>query len=90
MNAVEISGVCDMIVADKEALVPFSPHTATIMSIVLPGEQIPAKHVNLKLGPGISQMANAIVSTKAGTLNHSANKARWWVESNSRRVRPLF
>ncbi|KAL0580653.1 exosome non-catalytic core subunit rrp40 [Marasmius crinis-equi] len=66
------------------------------MSIVLPGEQVPAQHVNLKLGPGLSQTSNAsisskspsIVSTRAGTLNHSANKSRWWIESNSRRYVP--
>ncbi|KAK7056902.1 exosome non-catalytic core subunit rrp40 [Paramarasmius palmivorus] len=65
------------------------------MSVVLPGEQVPAQHVNLKLGPGLLQTSNAstsktnptIISTRAGTLNHSANRSRWWVESNSRRVR---
>ncbi|KAJ8080477.1 exosome non-catalytic core subunit rrp40 [Marasmius tenuissimus] len=66
------------------------------MSIVLPGEQVPAQHVNLKLGPGLSQANSAstssktpaIVSTRAGTLNQSANKSRWWIESNSRRYVP--
>ncbi|KAK1226303.1 exosome non-catalytic core subunit rrp40 [Marasmius sp. AFHP31] len=66
------------------------------MSIVLPGEQVPAQHVNLKLGPGLAQANNAstssktpaIVSTRAGTLNQSANKSRWWIESNSRRYVP--
>ncbi|KIK57246.1 hypothetical protein GYMLUDRAFT_75747 [Collybiopsis luxurians FD-317 M1] len=68
------------------------------MSIVLPGENVPAQHVNLKLGPGLLQSSNAsssthrasssIISTRAGTLNHSANGSRWWVESNSRRYVP--
>ncbi|KAG7088328.1 hypothetical protein E1B28_012337 [Marasmius oreades] len=65
------------------------------MSIVLPGEKIPAQHVNLKLGPGLSQTSDAstanspsIVSTRAGTVNHSSNKSRWWIESNSRRYIP--
>ncbi|KAF9267339.1 exosome complex exonuclease RRP40 [Marasmius fiardii PR-910] len=64
------------------------------MSIVLPGENIPAQHVNLKLGPGLSQISSvltsnpSIVSTRTGTLNHSANKSRWWIESNSKRYVP--
>lgn len=60
-------------------------------TIVLPGEHIPAQHVNLKLGPGLLQLGGSgepsIISTKAGTLNHSANRSKWWVENNSRRVR---
>jgi hypothetical protein len=61
------------------------------MSIVLPGELVPAQHVNLKLGPGLLQISNPkgsqpIISTRAGCLNHSANGSKWWVESNSRRV----
>ncbi|KAH7885318.1 exosome complex exonuclease RRP40 [Phlebopus sp. FC_14] len=68
-------------------------------SIVLPGEYVPARHVNLKLGPGLLQVSappdsakgsnsQPIVSTRAGGLNHSANKSKWWVESNSRRYVP--
>ena len=61
---------------------------------VLPGETVPAQHVNLKLGPGLLQITGdlsksnntSIVSTKAGIVNHSANNAKWWVENNSRRV----
>lgn len=61
------------------------------MSIVLPGETVPAQHVNLKLGPGLQQLSNAegsmsIVSTRAGELQHSTNGSKWWVESNARRV----
>jgi exosome complex component RRP40 len=61
------------------------------MSTALPGEHVPAQHVNLKLGPGLLQLTNpsgpsSIVTTRAGQLNHSANGARWWVESNSKRV----
>jgi len=59
-------------------------------SIILPGEPVSAQHVNLKLGPGLLQSTSSIISTKAGTLNHSANNSRWWVENNSRRVRYLF
>ena len=69
----------------------FSHHT---MAAVLPGEQVPAQHVNLKLGPGLRQEEGSgkIVATKAGTVHHSPNNARWWVDANSRRVgamRPL-
>jgi len=66
------------------------------MSFVLPGEHVPAQHVNLKLGPGLLQLSNGaqqqaksapVISTRSGILNHSANKSKWWVEGNSRRVR---
>jgi exosome complex component RRP40 len=62
------------------------------MTYVLPGEFVPAKHVNLKLGPGLIQVSSvghqaAVVSTKAGELKHSANNKQWWIEGNSRRVR---
>ncbi|KAA1469892.1 exosome complex exonuclease RRP40 [Dentipellis sp. KUC8613] len=62
-------------------------------TFTLPGEHIPAQHVNLKLGPGIQQTSTSngvdvVVSTRAGTLQHSANGSRWWVESNSRRYVP--
>lgn len=64
------------------------------MSIVLPGEHIPAQHVNLKLGPGLFHDSSVgqegyIISTRSGDLKHSANKSRWWIESNSRRVRSI-
>ncbi|KAJ7600774.1 exosome complex exonuclease RRP40 [Mycena floridula] len=58
------------------------------MSIVLPGENIPAQHVNLKLGPGLIQASDKIVSTRAGILNHNPNGSKWWIESNSRRYVP--
>ncbi|KAF9060726.1 exosome complex exonuclease RRP40 [Rhodocollybia butyracea] len=66
------------------------------MSTVLPGERVPAQHVNLKLGPGLLQVNNAsgarttpsVISTRAGTLNHSTNGSKWWIESNSRRYVP--
>ncbi|KAF8442933.1 hypothetical protein L210DRAFT_862064 [Boletus edulis BED1] len=66
-------------------------------SIVVPGEHVPAQHVNLKLGPGLLQLSahraqppnsHLIISTRAGQLDHSANKSRWWVECNSRRYVP--
>ncbi|KAJ3925957.1 MAG: exosome complex exonuclease RRP40 [Lentinula lateritia] len=68
------------------------------MTIVLPGERAPARHVNLKLGPGLFQNSNAststgraapsIFATRAGTLNHSSNGSKWWIESNARRYVP--
>ncbi|KAL1736563.1 exosome complex exonuclease RRP40 [Schizophyllum commune] len=60
------------------------------MAAVLPGEQVPAQHVNLKLGPGLRQEEGSgkIVATKAGTVHHSPNNARWWVDANSRRYVP--
>lgn len=61
------------------------------MNFVLPGENVPAQHVNLKLGPGLLQLSTSdgtgpIISSRAGVLNHSANRSKWWIESNSRRV----
>ncbi|KAI0632027.1 exosome complex exonuclease RRP40 [Trametes polyzona] len=63
------------------------------MSLVLPGEQVSAQHVNLKLGPGLLQLSSAdgrpaIVSTRAGEVKHSANRSKWWIEGNSRRYIP--
>ncbi|RPD62201.1 exosome complex exonuclease RRP40 [Lentinus tigrinus ALCF2SS1-7] len=63
------------------------------MTSVLPGENVPAQHVNLKLGPGLLQQTSvggtsAIVSTRAGEVQHSANRSRWWIEGNSRRYSP--
>ncbi|KAF9221676.1 hypothetical protein BS17DRAFT_785168 [Gyrodon lividus] len=68
-------------------------------SIILPGEYVPAQHVNLKLGPGLLQLSTPqasvkgissqpIISIRAGALNHSATKSKWWVEGNSRRYVP--
>ena len=71
----------------------------TIMSTVLPGDQIPARHVNLKLGPGLLQIStvatnktteSTVIATRAGTLNHSTNGSKWWIETNSRRVRKSY
>ncbi|EGN98290.1 hypothetical protein SERLA73DRAFT_91563 [Serpula lacrymans var. lacrymans S7.3] len=63
------------------------------MSIVLPGERIPAQHVNLKLGPGLLQIPSTqkespVIATRAGNLEHSVNRSKWWVESNARRYVP--
>ncbi|KAF9013330.1 exosome complex exonuclease RRP40 [Cyathus striatus] len=65
------------------------------MTTVLPGESVSAQHVNLKLGPGLLQLStnttdagSTIVSTRAGDLQHSANRSKWWVENNSRRYIP--
>lgn len=68
-------------------------------SVVLPGEHVPAHHVNLRLGPGLlqhtvspsfenSSSSQPVVATRAGSLHHSANKSKWWVEGNSRRYVP--
>ncbi len=64
--------------------------TAT-MAHVLPGEVVPAQHVNLKLGPGLLQASTSdekdiVISTRAGEVQHTANNRQWWIESNSRRV----
>ena len=61
------------------------------MTYVLPGELVPAQHVNLKLGPGLLQETttsreNTVLATKAGEVRHTQNNKEWWVESNSWRV----
>ncbi|KAH9480586.1 Exosome complex component rrp40 [Psilocybe cubensis] len=66
------------------------------MSVVFPGDYVPAQHVNLKLGPGLLQTSSIksentdsnVIATRAGILNHSANRSKWWIESNSRRYVP--
>jgi exosome complex component RRP40 len=60
-----------------------------LMPHVLPGEHVPAQHVNLKLGPGLLQLnTQPVISTRAGQLHHSQNNSRWWVEGNARRYVP--
>ena len=73
----------------RRARSTLSHNSSSTMPVVLPGEIVPASHVNLKLGPGLSQTpSSTVLSTRAGDLQHSANNARWWVENNSaRRVR---
>lgn len=66
-----------------------------IMSLVLPGEHVPAQHVNLKLGPGLLQSSStqgqaAIVSTRAGEVMNNPKGNKWWIEGNSRRVSVLM
>lgn len=71
-----------------------SSHSLFMSTIVLPGERVPAQHVNLKLGPGLLQLSahhapahgQPIISTRGGQLHHSANNSRWWVEGNGRRA----
>ncbi|KAF5360685.1 hypothetical protein D9756_004865 [Leucocoprinus leucothites] len=64
------------------------------MTTIVSGEKVDAQHVNLKLGPGLQQTrshgptGSTIIATRAGNLNHSANGAKWWIESNSRRYVP--
>ena len=67
------------------------------MSIVLPGDHVAARHANLKLGPGLQQLSKAgvksempVIATRAGGLHFSANRSKWWVESNSRRVSEII
>lgn len=62
---------------------------------VLPGDIIPASHVNLKLGPGLVQIfkpsgEKIVLATKAGELMHTSNNKNWWIESNSKRVSPFL
>ncbi|KAF9046521.1 hypothetical protein BJ165DRAFT_1415103 [Panaeolus papilionaceus] len=59
-------------------------------TIVFPGDDVPAQHVNLKLGPGLLQLSSgsSVIATRAGTLNHSTNKSKWWIENNARRYVP--
>jgi hypothetical protein len=74
-------------VINKRAPNKFLPHTAMADSVfVFPGEPVPAKHVNLKLGPGLLSTPSGVVTTKAGQLVHSPNRAKWWVQTNARRV----
>jgi hypothetical protein len=83
-----------------EAKTNIEPLLRAVMSIVLPGQHVPAQHVNLKLGPGLLQTTGnssgdastsaSIIATRAGFLNHSANGSKWWVENNSRRVCGAF
>lgn len=70
---------------------PTSHPPSPTMTYVLPGEFVPAQHVNLKLGPGLLQVSDVkqnstIISTRAGELKHTPNNRQWWVEGNSRRV----
>ncbi|PBK97712.1 hypothetical protein ARMGADRAFT_648964 [Armillaria gallica] len=64
------------------------------VSIIVFREHVPAQHVNLKLGSGLIQLSqtstpkSSTISTRAGTLHHSANESKWWVESNARRYVP--
>ncbi|EJF61088.1 exosome complex exonuclease RRP40 [Dichomitus squalens LYAD-421 SS1] len=63
------------------------------MSSVLPGELVPAQHVNLKLGPGLLRQSSLngqplVISTRAGEVHHTTNRSRWWIEGNSRRYVP--
>ncbi|KAI5123122.1 hypothetical protein M0805_001477 [Coniferiporia weirii] len=63
------------------------------MATILPGELVETQHANLKLGPGLLQHSGtaditSVISTRAGTLNQSANGRKLWVESNSRRYVP--
>jgi hypothetical protein len=68
-------------------------HSSAMSSLTLPGEIVTVAHPNLKLGPGLAQDSlssssrDSVLVTRAGSLNHSANGAKWWVEGNSRRVR---
>ncbi|KAK0244236.1 hypothetical protein EDD85DRAFT_807257, partial [Armillaria nabsnona] len=59
------------------------------VSIIVLREHVPAQYVNLKLGPDLIQLSqtsmpkSSIISTRAGTLHHSANGSQWWVEGNA-------
>jgi len=57
------------------------------MPVILPGETVDVRHVNLKLGPGLQQeddeQGAIIITNRVGNLCNSTNKARWWVENSS-------
>jgi exosome complex component RRP40 len=69
------------------------------LKVVLPGDLIPAADENgnsqmemddeapvVRLGPGLTQVQEDIVSMKAGVLKHQETGNKWWLESNQRRV----
>ncbi|KAI8578663.1 hypothetical protein K450DRAFT_245941 [Umbelopsis ramanniana AG] len=68
------------------------------LKVVLPGDLIPAADENdksqmevddeapvVRLGPGLTQVQEDIVSMKAGVLKHQDTGNKWWLESNQRR-----
>ncbi|KAH8551793.1 hypothetical protein BGW37DRAFT_313330 [Umbelopsis sp. PMI_123] len=71
---------------------------ASELKVVLPGDLIPAVDENdtsqmdvdeeapiVRLGPGLTQVQEDIVSMKAGVLKHQETGNKWWLESNQRR-----
>ncbi|RIA98694.1 hypothetical protein C1645_749004 [Glomus cerebriforme] len=59
------------------------------LKVVLPGDPINVtKKENIKLGPGLTQTQDSIICIKAGILNHTSVKNKWWVENNQRRYIP--
>lgn len=67
------------------------------LKVVLPGDLISAENDNsqmevddeapvVRLGPGLTQVQEDIVSMKAGVLKHQETGNKWWLESNQRRV----
>jgi exosome complex component RRP40 len=72
---------------------------ASELKVVLPGDLIPVNEVNesadmdvdgeapiVRLGPGLTQVQEDIVSMKSGVLKHQEIGNKWWLESNQRRV----
>lgn len=72
---------------------------ASDLKVVLPGDFIPASNEHessdldvdgeapiVRLGPGLTQVQEDIVSMKAGVLKHQEMGNKWWLESNQRRV----
>jgi exosome complex component RRP40 len=72
---------------------------ASDLKVVLPGDFIPASNEHessdmdvdgeapiVRLGPGLTQVQEDIVSMKAGVLKHHEMGNKWWLESNQRRV----
>lgn len=72
------------------------------LKVVLPGDLIPVNNESdessmnvdddvplVRLGPGLTQVQEDIVSMKAGVLKHQDPGNKWWLESNQRRVRTI-
>ncbi|CAM0138622.1 exosome non-catalytic core subunit rrp40 [Umbelopsis sp. WA50703] len=68
------------------------------LKVVLPGDLIPVNNESdessmnvdddaplVRLGPGLTQVQEDIVSMKAGVLKHQDPGNKWWLESNQRR-----
>lgn len=92
LNVVRVVVVADQEEQRSPCATAYTPSRLTLtMSLVLPGEHVPAQHVNLKLGPGLLQSSStqgqaAIVSTRAGEVMNNPKGNKWWIEGNSRRV----
>lgn len=55
-------------------------------NVVLPGDPIKLSSDKIKLGPGLTQNEESIISLKAGILECSESGKKWWVDNNQKRV----